>query len=57
MAEGHVQNFGQRAGQQRLAGAGRADEQDVALFDLHLVMPGVAQFSSDDAGADPASGA
>jgi len=35
--EGHVQETGQGLGQQRLAGAGGADEHDVALVDLHLV--------------------
>ena len=35
-AEGHVENLRQRAGQERLARTGGADEQDVALFDLHV---------------------
>jgi hypothetical protein len=36
MAKGHVQDLRQRAGQQRLARAGRPDHEDVALLDLHL---------------------
>ncbi len=32
--KGHVQHAGQRAGQQRLAAAGRADQQHVGLVDL-----------------------
>ena len=35
--EGHVQQPRQRLGQQRLAAAGRADQQDVALGELDLV--------------------
>ena len=35
-AEWNIENPRERAGQQRLAGAGRADEQDVALLDLHV---------------------
>ena len=55
----HIQNFGQRARQQRLARAGRADQQDVALFDLHVVMPGRVQLVRRlrGAAAAPASGA
>ena len=34
--ERHVEDAGQRAGQQRLAAAGRADEQDVRLVDLDV---------------------
>jgi hypothetical protein len=34
--EGHIEDARERAGQQGLAGAGRADEQDVALLDLDL---------------------
>ena len=36
-AERHIQDTGQRLGQQRLAAAGGADQQDVALAQLHLV--------------------
>ena len=36
--EGHVEQLGQRLGQQRLAAAGRADEQDVALLQLDVVV-------------------
>ena len=36
--EGHVQEPRQRLGEQRLAAAGRADQQDVALGDLDLVL-------------------
>jgi hypothetical protein len=35
--EGDVEDAGQRLGQQRLAAAGRADQQDVALVDLDIV--------------------
>jgi len=35
--KGHVEHLGERAREQRLAGAGRTGEQDVALFDLHFV--------------------
>ena len=40
MANGTLRTAGQRAGQQRLAAAGRADEQDVRLvdFDVRLVL-------------------
>ena len=41
--EGHVEDLGQRAGQQRLAAAGRADEQDVALIDLDVAVALVAE--------------
>ncbi len=34
--ERHVEDPGQRLGQQRLAGAGRADQQDVRLVDLDV---------------------
>ena len=34
--ERHVQDLGQRLGEQCLAGAGRANEQDVALLQLHI---------------------
>src|SRR6266571_1419917 len=37
--EGDVQDARQRLRQQRLAHAGRADQQDVALVELHLVVP------------------
>ena len=36
--EGHIENLRQRAGQQRFARTGRADQQDVALLDLHFGM-------------------
>ena len=36
-AERHVQDAGQRLGQERLAGAGGPDQQDVALAELDLV--------------------
>ena len=36
-AEGHVEDLGQRLGQQRLAGAGGADQQDVGLAELDVV--------------------
>ncbi len=36
--ERHVEDLGQGAGQQGLAAAGRADEQDVALVDLDVVV-------------------
>jgi len=32
----HVENFGERPGQQRFAGAGRPDHQNVALLDFHV---------------------
>src|SRR4029079_9011522 len=35
-AERHIDNPGERASQQRFAGTGRADEQDVAFFDLDI---------------------
>ena len=35
--EGHVENLGEGAREQRLARAGGADEQDVALLDLDVV--------------------
>ena len=38
--EGHVENAGQRLGQQRLAAAGRPDQQDVGLGELHVVVLG-----------------
>ena len=41
--ERHVEDLGQRAGQQGLAAAGRADEQDVALVHLDLAVALVAQ--------------
>ena len=34
--ERHIQDAGQGLGQQRLAGAGRPDQQDVGLGQLHL---------------------
>ena len=34
--ERHIQDLGQRLGEQRLAGAGGADEQNVALLQLHV---------------------
>ena len=34
--ERHVQDLGQRLGKEGLAGAGGADEQDVALLQLHV---------------------
>ena len=36
--EGHVEQLGQRLRQQRLAAAGRADQQDVALLQLDVVV-------------------
>ena len=36
-AEGHVQDLGEGLGQQRLAGAGGPDEQDVRLLELDVV--------------------
>ena len=42
--ERNVEDFGQGAGQQRLARTGRANQQNVALFDLDLCMPGRVQF-------------
>ena len=36
--EGHVEDAGERPGQERLAAAGRADEQDVALIDLDVAV-------------------
>ncbi len=36
--EGHVEHLGQGVRQQRLAGAGGADEQDVALGQLHFAV-------------------
>ena len=42
--EGHVEDAGQRLGQQRLAGAGGAHEQDVGLGQFHvIVLGGVVQ--------------
>ena len=41
--EGHVEDLGQRPGQQGLAAAGRADEQDVALVDFDVAVALVAQ--------------
>ena len=38
--EGHVERLGQRLRQQRLAAAGRADEQDVRLGQFHLTRLG-----------------
>ena len=35
--EGHVEHASQRAGHERLAGAGRPDEQGIALVDLDVV--------------------
>ena len=35
-AERHIENLGERLGEQRLAGAGRADQQDIALLDLDI---------------------
>ena len=32
----HVEDFGERAGEQRFAGTGRTDHQNVALLDLHV---------------------
>ena len=39
--ERHVQHACQGFGQQRLAGAGRADQQDVALGQLHVIAVGL----------------
>ena len=36
--EGHAQHLGQRLREEGLAGAGGADEQDVALLQLHVVL-------------------
>ena len=36
--ERHIEQVGERLGQQRLAAAGRADEQDVALLELDIVV-------------------
>ena len=41
--EGHLQHAGQGFRQQGLAAAGGADEQDVALFQLHLAAQGVGK--------------
>ena len=41
--ERHVEDLGQRPGQQRLAAAGRADQQDVALVDLDVAVALVAE--------------
>ena len=41
--ERHVEDLGERPGQQRLAAAGRADEQDVALVDLDVAVAAVAE--------------
>ena len=35
--KGHVQDAGQRLGQQRFATAGRSDQQDIALLQLYVV--------------------
>ena len=35
-AKWNIENLGQRLGEQRLAGAGRADEQNVALLDFDI---------------------
>ena len=37
MQNGHVEDAGEGLGEQRLAGAGRADQQDVRLLELDLV--------------------
>ena len=37
--EGHLQDPGQGLGKQRLAGAGGAQQQDVALLELHVLIP------------------
>jgi hypothetical protein len=36
--EGHVEDAGERLGEQRLAAAGRADQQDVGLLQLDVVV-------------------
>ena len=36
--KGHLQDLGQGLGQQGLAGAGGAQEQDVALLELHILV-------------------
>ena len=36
--EGNIEQLGERLGQQRLAAAGRADEQDVALLELDVII-------------------
>src|SRR5439155_2471415 len=41
--EGHVQDAGQRAGQEGFAAAGRADQEDVALVHLDVAVALVAQ--------------
>jgi hypothetical protein len=43
MAKGDIQNLGERPGQERLAAAGRADEEDIALLDLNVAMVLIAQ--------------
>ena len=40
-AEGHLQDFGQHAGQEGFAGAGFAHHDDVRLLNLHLVLLGL----------------
>ncbi len=40
MANGHVEHAGQRLGQERLAAAGRAEQEDVRLGQLHFVVVG-----------------
>ncbi len=37
--EGHFQNLGQSLGEQGLAGAGGAQHQDIALLELHVLVP------------------
>ena len=37
--KGDLQNPGQRLGKQRLAAAGGPDHQDVALLQLHILVP------------------
>ena len=39
--EGHIQHFGQRAGEQRLAATGRPHEQDIALLNFDVAAVGV----------------
>ena len=41
--ERHVEDLGERAGQERLAAAGRADQEDVALVDLDVAAAVVAE--------------
>jgi hypothetical protein len=44
--ERHVQDFGQGAGEQRLARTGGADQQNVGFLDLDIGVAGAAQFAA-----------